>query len=164
MFPTGFTGITAMVAGFKQIGWSPKSLAGAGWMTSGYRLPGAARDGRRLRRVLYPGTADVHLLTPENTALAQASQAKIGLNPQTSGVLTGYFNLLAIKWAIEKGQLPGRDQARVRAQLRVRRWDQHHGPGPELDRETPSVHNGFPSAGLKECDPQARPVRHPLRR
>jgi len=39
-------------------------------------------------------------LTPQNIALLEASKAKIGLNPQTPGVLTGYFNLLAIKWAV----------------------------------------------------------------
>jgi hypothetical protein len=91
------------------------------------------------------------LLTPENTALLEASKAKIGLGPQTSGVLTGYFNLLAVKWAIEKAN--SLDGTKLAAVLGTASNVPTNIAGLNLNwTATPSVHNGFPSAGLKECD------------
>ncbi len=60
LFPTGFTGIPAMVSGLKQIGWAPK-IVGWGGLNDyrHHRFRGPGRDGRRLRRVLQLGTADV---------------------------------------------------------------------------------------------------------
>ena len=85
-----------------------------------------------------------------NTALLEASKAKIGLNPQTSGVLTGYFNLLAIKWAIEKAN--SLDGTKLAAALSAASGVQTNIPGVNLNwTATPSVHNGFPSTQLKEC-------------
>jgi branched-chain amino acid transport system substrate-binding protein len=102
LFTTGFTGITAMVAGIKQIGWSPKVVGWGGLNDYGVtaaQLPPGAVDGCDISYASAGSTSSV--LTPENTALLNASKAKIGLNPQTPGVLTGYFNLLAIQHAIE---------------------------------------------------------------
>jgi hypothetical protein len=45
----------------------------------------------------------------------------------------------------------GRDQARSRAQGHLEPADQRSGHQPELDAANPSVHNSFPSSGLKEC-------------
>ena len=75
--------------------------------------------------ISYASASDTaSILTPENTALLEASKAKIGLNPQTPGVLTGYFNLLAIKWAVEKANsLDGTKLAA--AQLREQRPDEY---------------------------------------
>lgn len=92
-----------MVAGFKQIGWSPTIIGWGGLNDFGVtasQVPAGTVDGCVLSYT--QGKPTSSLLTPLNTALLNASEAKIGLNPQTSGVLTGYFNLLAIKWAIEK--------------------------------------------------------------
>ena len=91
------------------------------------------------------------MLTPENTALLQASAAKIGLNPETSGVLTGYLNLLAIKWAIQKANTL--DGTKLAAALAAANSVPTNIPGLALNwTATPSVHNGFPSADLKECE------------
>ncbi|MGH3188291.1 MAG: hypothetical protein ACRDPY_20295 [Streptosporangiaceae bacterium] len=85
-----------------------------------------------------------------NTALLNASKAKIGLNSQTSGVLTGYFNLLAIKWAIEKAN--SLDGTKLAAALSAASSVPTNIPGLSLNwTATPGVHNGFPSASLKEC-------------
>src|SRR3984885_7866146 len=100
LFPTGFTGITAMVAGIKQIGWSPKIVGWGGLNDFGVtasQVPAGTVDGCVLSYA--PGQPTSSLLTLENVALIKASEAKIGLNPETAGVVTGYFNLLAIKWA-----------------------------------------------------------------
>jgi ABC-type branched-subunit amino acid transport system substrate-binding protein len=151
LFPTGFTGIPAMVAGFKQIGWSPKIVGWGGLNDFGVtaaQLPPGAVDGCVLS--YSSGQPTSSLLTPVNTALLEASKAKIGLNPQTSGVLTGYFNLLAIKYAVEKANsLDGTKLADV---LGSASNVPTNIPGLNLNwTATPSVHNGFPSSGLKEC-------------
>jgi branched-chain amino acid transport system substrate-binding protein len=152
LFPTGFTGVPAMVSGFKQIGWSPKIIGWGGLNDFGVtasEVPAGTVDGCVLSYT--QGQPTSALLTPENTALLEASKAKIGLNPQTSGVLTGYFNLLAIKWAIEKANsLDGTQLASV---LSTASGVGTNIAGLNLNwTATPSVHNGFPSTGLKECD------------
>jgi ABC-type branched-subunit amino acid transport system substrate-binding protein len=151
LFPTGFTGIPAMVAGFKQIGWSPKIVGWGGLNDFGVtasQVPPGTVDGCVLSYT--QGQPTSSLLTSVNTALLDASKAKIGLNPQTSGVLTGYFNLLAIKWAIQKAN--SLDGTKLAAALSSGSSVPTNVPGLNLNwTATPSVHNGFPSSGLKEC-------------
>jgi ABC-type branched-subunit amino acid transport system substrate-binding protein len=151
LFPTGFTGITAMVAGIKQIGWSPTVVGWGGLNDFGVteaQLPAGSVDGCDISYAV--GQPTSALLTPENTALLEASKAKIGLNPQTPGVLTGYFNLLAIKWAIEKAN--SLDGTKLAAALSAASSIPTNIAGLNLNwTATPNVHNGFPSASLKEC-------------
>ena len=151
LFPTGFTGITAMVQGIKQIGWSPTVVGWGGLNDFGVtaaQLPAGSVDGCDISYTSSGSTSD--LLTPVNTALLNASKAKIGLNPQTSGVLGGYFNLLAIKWAIEKAN--SLDGTKLAAALSAASSVPTNVPGLNLNwTVTPSVHNGFPAASLKEC-------------
>jgi ABC-type branched-subunit amino acid transport system substrate-binding protein len=151
LFPTGFTGITAMVAGIKQIGWSPTVVGWGGLNDFGVtaaQLPPGSVDGCDIS---YGSAQDTSsLLTPENTALLEASKAKIGLNPQTPGVLTGYFNLLAIKWAVEKAN--SLDGTKLAAALSAGSSIPTNIAGLNLNwTATPSVHNGFPASSLKEC-------------
>jgi ABC-type branched-subunit amino acid transport system substrate-binding protein len=151
LFPTGFTGITAMVAGIKQIGWSPTVIGWGGLNDYGVtaaQLPPGAVDGCDISYTSASSTSE--LLTPVNTALLEASKAKIGLNPQTSGVVTGYFNLLAIKYAVEKAN--SLDGTKLAAVLSAASSVPTNVPGLNLDwTVTPAVHNGFPAASLKEC-------------
>jgi ABC-type branched-subunit amino acid transport system substrate-binding protein len=151
LFTTGFTGVPAMVAGFKQIGWSPKIVGWGGLNDYGVtasQVPPGTVDGCVISYASAQDTAS--LLTPVNTALLQAAKAKIGLNPQTSGVLTGYFNLLAIKWAIEKAN--SLDATKLAAALSSASSIPTNIPGLNLNwTATPAVHNGYPSASLKEC-------------
>jgi branched-chain amino acid transport system substrate-binding protein len=152
LFTTGFTGITAMVAGIKQIGWSPKVVGWGGLNDYGVtaaQLPPGAVDGCDISYASQQDTSSV--LTPENTALLNASKAKIGLNPQTPGVLTGYFNLLAIKWAVEKAN--SLDGTKLAAALSAASSIPTNIAGLNLNwTATPSVHNGFPASSLKECE------------
>ena len=151
LFPTGFTGITAMVAGIKQIGWSPTVVGWGGLNDFGVteaQLPPGSVDGCNISYAA--GQPTSALLTPEHTALLEASKAKIGLNPQTPGVLTGYFNLLAIKWAIEKAN--SLDGTKLAAALSAGAGIPTNIAGLNLNwTATPNVHNGFPSSSLKEC-------------
>src|SRR6202050_3227112 len=90
LFPTGFTGITAMVQGIKQIGWSPTVVGWGGLNDFGVtesQLPPGAVDSCDISYASASSTSTI--LTPENTALLNASKAKIGLNSQTPGGLTG---------------------------------------------------------------------------
>jgi branched-chain amino acid transport system substrate-binding protein len=152
LFPTGFTGVPAMVSGFKQIGWSPKIIGWGGLNDFGVtasEVPAGTVDGCVVSYT--QGQPTSALLTPENTALLEASKAKIGLGPQTSGVLTGYFNLLAIKWAIQKAN--SLDGTKLASVLSTASNVGTNITGLNLNwTRTPSVHNGFPSAELKECD------------
>ena len=115
---------------------------------AGAQLPPGSVDGCNISYAA--GQPTSALLTPENTALLEASKAKIGLNPQTPGVLTGYFNLFAIKWAIEKAN--SLDGTKLAGALSAASSVPTNIPGLNLNwTTTPSVHNGFPSSGLKEC-------------
>jgi ABC-type branched-subunit amino acid transport system substrate-binding protein len=152
LFPTGFTGITAMVSGIKQIGWSPTIVGWGGLYDYGItaaQVPAGTVDGCDISYSSSQSTSGV--LTPENTALLNAAKAKIGLNPETSGVVTGYMYLLAIKHAIETAN--SLDGAKLAAALSATSSLPTNVPGLNLSwTATPSVHNGFPSSGLKECD------------
>jgi ABC-type branched-subunit amino acid transport system substrate-binding protein len=151
LFPTGFTGITAMVQGIKQIGWSPTVVGWGGLNDFGVtaaQLPPGAVDGCDISYT--PGQPTSTLLTPQNVALLKAYEAKIGLNPETSGVVTGYFYLLAIQHAIETAN--SLDGTKLAAALSATSNLATNVPGLALNwTATPSVHNGFPSASLKEC-------------
>src|ERR1700722_13068 len=151
LFPTGFTGITAMVSGIKQIGWSPTVVGWGGLNDFGVtaaQLPPGSVDGCDISYASAQDTSSV--LTTENTALLNASKAKIGLNPQTPGGLTGYFNLLAIKWAVEKAN--SLDGTKLAAALSAGSSIPTNVAGLNLNwTATPSVHNGFPASSLKEC-------------
>jgi branched-chain amino acid transport system substrate-binding protein len=151
LLPTGFTGVPAMVAGFKQIGWSPKIIGWGGLNDYGVtssQVPAGTVDGCVLSYT--QGQPTSSLLTPVNTALLEASKAKIGLNPETSGVLTGYFNLLAIQWAIEKAN--SLNGTKLADALSGASNVATNIPGLDLNwKTTPAVHNGFPSSELKEC-------------
>ena len=151
LFPTGFTGVPAMVAGLKQIGWSPKIVGWGGLNDFGItasQVPPGTVDGCVLSYA--PGQPTSALLTPENTDLLKESEAKIGLNPETSGIVTGYFYLLAVKHAIETAN--SLDGTKLAAALSATSSLSTNVPGLNLSwTTTPSVHNGFPSSGLKEC-------------
>jgi ABC-type branched-subunit amino acid transport system substrate-binding protein len=151
LFPTGFTGLPAMIAGLKQIGWAPKIVGWGGLNDFGItaaQVPPGTVDGCVLSYA--PGQPTSALLTPENTALLEASKAKIGLNPETSGILTGYMYLLAVKHAIETAN--SLDGMKLAAALSATSSLPTEVPGLALGwTTTPSVHSGFPSSGLKEC-------------
>ena len=151
LFPTGFTGLPAMVSGLKQIGWAPKIVGWGGLNDFGItaaQVPAGTVDGCVLSYA--PGQPTSALLTPENTELLKESQAKIGLNPETSGILTGYMYLLTVKHAIETAN--SMDGMKLAAALSATSNLPTEVPGLALDwTVTPSVHNGFPSSGLKEC-------------
>src|SRR5580692_2667478 len=151
LFPTGFTGLPAMVAGIKQIGWSPTVVGWGGLNDFGItasELPPGAVDGCDISYAA--GQPTSALLTPENTALLNAFKAKIGVNPQTVGILDGYFYLLAIAHAIVTAN--SMDGAKLAAALSATSNLATNVPGLSLNwTATPSVHNGFPSSALKEC-------------
>jgi ABC-type branched-subunit amino acid transport system substrate-binding protein len=152
LFPTGFTGIPAMVSGIKQIGWSPKIVGWGGLNDFGVtasEVPAGTVDGCALSYA--PGQPTSSILTPTNVALLKASEAKIGLNPETSGVVEGYFNLLAIKAAIEKAN--SLDGTKLAAALSSTSNLTTNVPGIDLNwTANTAQHNGFPSADLKECE------------
>jgi ABC-type branched-subunit amino acid transport system substrate-binding protein len=152
LFPTGFTGITAMVAGIKQIGWSPHVIGWGGLNDYGVtaaQLPPGAVDGCDISYA--PGQPTSTLLTPENVALLKGYEAKIGLNPETAGIVIGYFYLLAVKHAIETAN--SLDGPKLAAALAATSDLPTNVPGLDLNwTTTPSVHNGFPSSALKECE------------
>ena len=152
LFPTGFTGVPEMVSGLKQIGWAPKIVGWGGLNDFGItasQVPPGTVDGCVLSYA--PGQPTSALLTPENVALLKASQAKIGLNPETSGIVTGYFYLLTIKHAIETAN--SLDGTKLAAALSATSSLPTNVAGLNLDwTATPTVHNGFPSSGLKECE------------
>ena len=151
LFPTGFTALPAMVAGIKQIGWSPTVVGWGGLNDFGItasELPPGAVDGCDISYAA--GQPTSALLTPENTALLNAFKAKIGVNPQTVGILDGYFYLLAIAHAIVTAN--SMDGAKLAAALSATSNLATNVPGLNLNwTATPSVHNGFPSSALKEC-------------
>ena len=157
LFPTGFTGVPAMVSGIKQLGWSPKVVGWGGLNDFGVtaaQLPPGAVDGCDISYA--PGQPTSTLLTAQNVALLKATQAKIGLNPQTSGIVTSYFYLLAVKHAIETAN--SLDGTKTAAALTATSSLPTNVPGLNLDwTTTPSVHNGFPSSALKECTLKAGP-------
>jgi ABC-type branched-subunit amino acid transport system substrate-binding protein len=151
LFPTGFTGVPAMVAGLKQIGWSPVIVGWGGLNDFGVtaaQVPPGTVDGCDISYT--PGQPTSTLLTPQNTTLLMQAQAKIGLNPATSGIVVGYFYLLAVKHAIITAN--SLDGTKLAAALSATSSLPTNVPGLNLTwTATPTVHNGFPSSALKEC-------------
>jgi branched-chain amino acid transport system substrate-binding protein len=151
LFTVGFTGVPAMVAGIKQIGWAPHIVSWGGLHTFGItasQVPAGTVDGCYFSYT--PGKPTSTLLTPENTALLNGMAAKIGTNPETAQILATYPTLIAIKHAIETAN--SLDGAKLAAVL-----DQTSGlatnlPGVALSfTATPQVHNGWPNSAMKEC-------------
>jgi ABC-type branched-subunit amino acid transport system substrate-binding protein len=151
LFPTGFTGIPAMVAGLKQIGWAPTIVGWGGLNDFGVtaaQVPPGTVDGCDIS--YSEGQPTSTLLTSENTDLLNQAKAKIGLNPATSGIVIGYFYLLAVKHAIETAN--SLDGLKLAAALSATSSLPTNVPGLALNwTQTPLVHGGFPSSGLKEC-------------
>jgi ABC-type branched-subunit amino acid transport system substrate-binding protein len=151
LFPTGFTGVPAMVSGLKQIGWAPKIVGWGGLNDFGVtaaQVPPGTVDGCDISYA--EGQPTSTLLTAENTDLLNAAKAKIGLNPVTSGIVIGYFYLIAIKHAIETAN--SLDGTKLAAALSATSNLATNVPGLALDwTQTPAVHSGFPSSSLKEC-------------
>jgi ABC-type branched-subunit amino acid transport system substrate-binding protein len=151
LFPTGFTGIPAMVAGLKQIGWAPTIIGWGGLNDFGVtaaQVPPGTVDGCDISYT--QGQPTSTLLTPENTDLLNQAKAKIGLNPATSGIVIGYFYLLAIKHAVETAN--SLDGLKLAAALSATSSLSTNVPGLALNwTQTPAVHSGYPSSGLKEC-------------
>jgi branched-chain amino acid transport system substrate-binding protein len=151
LFPTGFTGVPAMVSGLKQIGWAPKIVGWGGLNDFGVtaaQVPPGTVDGCDISYAAGQPTST--LLTAENTDLLNQAKAKLGLNPITSGVVVGYFYLVAIKHAIETAN--SLDGTKLAAALSATSNLATNVPGLALDwTQTPAVHSGFPSSGLKEC-------------
>jgi ABC-type branched-subunit amino acid transport system substrate-binding protein len=149
LFPTGFTGIPAMVSGIKQIGWSPTVIGWGGlylYDVTASQLPPGAVDG--CYQSYAPGQPTSTLLTPENVALLKAAQAKIGLNPETSGIIMAYNFLLVLKQAIETANsLNGTKLAAAVEQIKNLQLDI---PGVQ-DSFSASDHTGWPDGALKEC-------------
>ena len=151
LFPTGFTGVPAMVSGLKQIGWAPKIVGWGGLNDFGVtaaQVPPGTVDGCDISYAAGQPTST--LLTAENTDLLNQAKAKLGLNPITSGVVIGYFYLLAIKHAIETAN--SLDGTKLAAALSATSSLATNVPGLALNwTQTPAVHSGYPSSGLKEC-------------
>jgi len=149
LFPTGFTGITQMVAGIKQIGWTPNVVGWGGLAIYGVtasQLPAGAVDGCDYH--LTEGQPTTSLLTPLNTALADAAQAKIGLNPSTSGVILTYVNLLVIQHAIITAN--SLDGLKLKAALESTTNLATNLPGL-TESWSATNHTGYPAASLVEC-------------
>jgi branched-chain amino acid transport system substrate-binding protein len=155
LFPTGFTGVPAMVSAIKQIGWSPHIVGWGGLAIYGVtasQVPAGTVDGCYYWYT--PGQPTSHLLTPTMSALLTQSQAKVGLNSQTSGIIITYVGLQIVQHAIETANsLDGQKLADVIASTKSM---------PTIDPDvnetfTPDVHVGFPLAALKECTLQNGP-------
>jgi hypothetical protein len=140
-----------MVSGLKQIGWAPKIVGWGGLNDFGVtasQVPAGTVDGCDISYTEEQPTST--LLTPTNVALLQGAAAKIGVNPATSGIVIGYFYLLAIQHAIETAN--SLDGLKLAAALSATSNLATNVPGLALNwTATPAVHNGFPSASLKEC-------------
>ena len=149
LFPTGFTGIPAMVQGIKQIGWSPVVIGWGGlydYDVTASQVPPGTVDG--CDQSYAPGQPTSTLLTPENVALLKASQAKIGLNPSTSGIIMAYNFLLVIKQAIITAN--SLDGAKLAAAIEQIKGLQLDIPGVQ-DSFSTTDHTGWPDGALKEC-------------
>jgi branched-chain amino acid transport system substrate-binding protein len=149
LFPTGFTGIPAMVSGIKQIGWSPHVVGWGGLWDFGVtasELPPGAVDGCDYSYT--PGQPTSTLLTPTVTALLNAAKAKFGVNPSTSGVVLDYNGLLALKQAIIAAN--SLDGTKIAAAIENIKNLSGILPGFSFTFSS-TDHTGYPASGLKEC-------------
>ena len=155
LFPTGFTGVLAMVTAIKQIGWSPHIVGWGGLAIYGVtasEVPAGTVDGCYYWYT--PGQSTSQLLTPTMNALLTQSQAKVGLNSQTSGIIITYVGLQIVQHAIETANsLDGQKLAAVIASTKNMSTID-----PDVNESfTPGVHVGFPLGDLKECTLQNGP-------
>ncbi len=149
LFPTGFTGIPAMVAGIKQIGWTPHIVGWGGlavYGTTASSVPAGTVDGCSIS--LTQGDSSPALLTPLNTDLLNAAKAKLGLTPSTSGIILTYTDLVVIKHAVEKAN--SLDGLKMKAALESTSNLQTNIPGL-TETWTADNHTGYPAANLVEC-------------
>jgi ABC-type branched-subunit amino acid transport system substrate-binding protein len=155
LFPTGFTGVPAMVAGIKQIGWSPHVVGWGGLADYGItasQVPAGTVDGCDYWYT--PGQPTSTLLTPTMTALLKLSQAKVGLNPETSSIIITYVGLQILQHAIVAANSLG-------GQALANAIENSHNL-PTIDPEVAETfssgfHVGFPPSALKECTMQNGP-------
>lgn len=150
LFPTGFTGIPSMVAGMKQVNWTPTIVGWGGLNDFGVtasQVPAGTVDGCS---VYYSAdqSATQALLTPENTALLEANKAKIGVNPVTGGIVLGYIALLVVKHAIEASN--SLDGLKMKAALESTKNLPTNVPGLTMSF-TPDSHYGMGDNILTEC-------------
>jgi branched-chain amino acid transport system substrate-binding protein len=155
LFPTGFTGVPAMVAAIKQIGWSPHIVGWGGLAIYGVtasQVPAGTVDGCYYWYA--PGQPTSHLLTSAMNTLLTQSQAKVGLNFETAGIIITYVGLQIIQHAIETANsLDGQKlAAAVASTTNLPTID------PDVNESfTPDLHVGFPQGDLKECTLQNGP-------
>ena len=71
LFPTGFTGTPAMVAGFKQIGWSPTIVGWGGLNDFGVTAAQVPGDGRRQSLSAGRCGSRAMVCNPSNAAIPQ---------------------------------------------------------------------------------------------
>jgi ABC-type branched-subunit amino acid transport system substrate-binding protein len=151
LLPTGFTGITAMISGLKQMGWAPHVI---GWgnlhsygVTAAEAPPGTV-DGCSVYFV--KGQSTSALLTPLNLALLNGMQAKIGTNPATATVVEAYFQLIALKHAVETAN--SLDGTKLAAALEATSNLPTNLPYITLNwKADPSAHFAWPASAMKMC-------------
>jgi ABC-type branched-subunit amino acid transport system substrate-binding protein len=149
VFPTGYTGLPAMVSGLKQIAWAPKIVGWGGLIDfeiSASQVPPGTVDGCQFsyRRDQPLGKQ----LTPLQTTLIKAYAAKGGLNSGTWAVVQDMAQVQAITYAVEKANsLNGVKLANALHQVSALPT----ADGVESWTLTPNIHNGFPPSRLHEC-------------
>src|ERR1700683_719515 len=149
LFPTGFTGVPAMVSGLKQIGWSPTIVGWGGlndFDVTAPQVPPGTVDGCTI--YYQPGQPQSALLTPENTALLNSFKAAIGVNPALSLALLSYPALLVIKHAIITAN--SLDGQKLAAALEATTGLATNLPDV-TESFSPTNHDGLSSSGLTEC-------------
>src|SRR6202050_1569417 len=149
LLPTGFTGVPAMVAGLKQIGWSPTIVGWGGlndFDVTAPQVPPGTVDGCTI--YYQPGQPQSALLTPENTSLLNSFKAAIGVNPALSLALLSYPALLVIKHAIITAN--SLDGQKLAAALEATTGLATNLPDV-TESFSPTNHDGLSSSGLTEC-------------
>jgi branched-chain amino acid transport system substrate-binding protein len=151
LLPTGFTGLPAMMSGLKQIGWAPHVIGWGNLHTYGVttaQAPPGTVDGCYVYFV--KGQPTSKLLTPLNLALLDAMKAKVGINPATDEVLETYFQLIALKHAVETAN--SLDSLKLAAALEATSNLPTNVPYVTLNwKADPSAHFAWSSSAMKEC-------------
>jgi ABC-type branched-subunit amino acid transport system substrate-binding protein len=149
LFPTGFTGVPAMVSGLKQIGWSPTIVGWGGlndFEVTAAEVPPGTVDACTI--YYQPGQSESTLLTPANTALLKTFKAAIGVNPALSLALLSYPALLIIKHAVMTAN--SLDGQKLAAALEAT-TDLPTNLPDVTETFSPTNHDGLPSSGITEC-------------
>jgi ABC-type branched-subunit amino acid transport system substrate-binding protein len=161
LMPTGFTAIPAMVSGIKQLGWKPTIVSWGALLTYGVtpsQVPPGAADGCDI--YFSAKGQESTLLTPENTSLADALKAKIGVTSETSDGLLTYVDLLAFKTAVEKAN--SLDGLKLAAALESTTNMSTNIPGL-TETWSPTDHTGFPASNMTQCQLQTGPFDIPYK-